>query len=319
MGALQSKIKHHRIKYIFTKKKYIDYLCDDIWQTIIFYLNIKEFCRISKTCSYFHVLTCSDKYIIQRYWKRFCVKSCPNILSNGVLDSYTTNCWHKLYPEILKLNEVLSTHDRCSRIMKHYFPHSLVLLACAFNLITIFKMTQPTYGLNNIISYNHAHIYATFVETAPTIISGCRTSLDYAVCYHSCDIVAYILSEIEHSQINLASTECIKLLKICLSQKFRKRTAEKTNRIMKLLTEHPNWDPKLINSTKLISFYIYHNIHVDTQYCGDTIYNRNVHQNFVYTEPIIFMTARIFVLVSPKYCCMLLYIAVNLNHVVKWR
>ena len=91
-------------------------ISDDIWHSILHYLDIQDFLSIPITCNYFHRMTNASKHnSINQYWKKQCIKVCKDI----EILTFTTPNWHKFFINLLLFVNKMYTYTSRKCIIQH--------------------------------------------------------------------------------------------------------------------------------------------------------------------------------------------------------
>ena len=234
MGSVVNKIKDTQHKIL--NKKYIEYLCDDVWITIFSFLTANEFCTtISIVCNYFHKITHYTNNNIQNQWKCRCMKKFASILAKLKLQdgSYNINYWHKLFGEMQQLTNMLEKKQI-------YEQYPFYIQLCISDSINLLKIMSSHSSLDII----GQHTKLQFERSCQDEL--CDTPLQFATSHRSCNILKYYL---EDHVLDLSWKECGVLLQTCLfpPNTWKRLDISSTMSTLKIILQNPNCNQKSIN------------------------------------------------------------------------
>ena len=81
----------------------IDVIPDDIWKSICYFLDYKDFFAINQSCHFFHSLLIKDSPSLNKFWYCQC-----NDIFYRMEKNYTCKNWYKFFVEMKRLYRVLS-------------------------------------------------------------------------------------------------------------------------------------------------------------------------------------------------------------------
>ena len=258
-------------------------IVDDIWMTILFFINGQDVLSVCSSCKHFYQLICCEPqtsnykmvnkyfYPMNKYWKRECINL--NLCQDIDKDNFDCSIWYYFY-KILK-SFAIEYKRKYNRDIKNEYKKSLklrnqaILLSIHQDNLLIFQMltnifitkTNAVYnnGIDNIYEYNINEIDDPNSNNKRTF-----SALFYAIQYESSNIVKYLLQcdpFIPFKNIDISCETIDEQLNISHSNTPLQYVCFHGNlEYAQLLLKHPRMDTKGVNKpSKIRGFSPLHN------------------------------------------------------------